>query len=228
MTDLSSRGNTMTRLLQNLNGKTTIAFKEGHIRDSQLAEQVALAVKLFEKKEMKGDKTVVTFTGLSGDWQTTQGVFKTDNFKLLSPYFIIKGAGTADVVQKALDMKVRISQASNEAVFAPLHIFGPFSALKFKLELEELLKSLAKEDFEKAKRDAKEKLKQRLKEEVATREEEIRAKFEEEKQRALDKLKNQIGEKATDEIQKQLKDNIGDQLEEQIKDRLKDGLKNWF
>lgn len=227
VTDLSSRGNTLPLFLQNLNGKTRMDFKEGHIRDSKLAKQVALAVQLFEKKEIKGDKSIVTFTGLSGDWETKQGVFNTNNLRLLSPYFTISGAGSADVAKKELDMKVRISSVSNEKLFAPLRIYGSFTDPKFKLDLSELIKSLAKEDLEKikleakeklkqAERDAKEKLKQRFEEEKITREKELKTKFEKEKQRAMDKLKEQVGEKAGEEIQKQLED------------KLKDGLRNLF
>ncbi|HHL19435.1 MAG TPA: AsmA family protein [Thiothrix sp.] len=242
ITDLSSRGNTMTSLLQNLNGKTHMSFKDGNIRDSKLAEKISLAVKVFEKKEMQGDKSVVTFTGLSGDWKTKQGVFNTDNLKLLSPYFTITGKGKANVAKQELDMKVRIGQVGNEKVFAPLHIYGSFSEPKFKLDLNELVKSLAKEDLEKAKAEAKErlkqaeqeakeklkqeeaKIKQRLEEAKAAKEQELRAKLDAEKERARNKLKDQLGETATQEIEKQLKDN----LEDQVKDKLKDSLKSWF
>jgi len=242
VTDLTSRGNTMTSLLQNLNGETHMSFKDGHIRDSKLAEKVSLAVKVFEKKEMQGDKSVVTFTGLSGDWKTKQGVFNTDNLKLLSPYFTITGTGKADVAKQELDMKVRISQVGNEKVFAPLRIYGSFAEPKFKLDLAELVKSLAKEDLEKIKAEAKERLKQaeveakeklkqeearlkqRLEDVKAAKEQELRAKLDAEKERAMNKLKDQLGETATKEIEKQLKDN----LEDQVKDKLKDSLKSWF
>ncbi len=242
VTDLTSRGNTMTSLLQNLNGDTHMSFKDGNIRDSKLAEKIALAVKAFEKKEIQGDKSVVTFTGLSGDWKTKQGVFNTDNLKLLSPYFTITGKGKADVAKQELDMKVRIGQVGNEKVFAPLRIYGSFSEPKFKLDLAELVKSLAKEDLEKAKLEAKERLKQaeleareklkqeearlkqRLEDVKAEKEQELRAKLDAEKERAMNKLKDQLGESATQEIEKQLKDNI----EDQVKDKLKDSLKSWF
>jgi uncharacterized protein involved in outer membrane biogenesis len=246
ITDLSSRGNTMTSLLQNLNGETHMSFKDGNIRDSKLAEKISLVVKVFEKQEMQGDKSVVTFTGLSGDWKTKQGVFNTNNLKLLSPYFTITGEGKADVAKQELDMKVRIGQVGNEKVFAPLRIYGSFSDPKFKLDLAELVKSLAKEDLEKVKAEAKERLKQaeqdakeklkqeearlkqRLEDAKADKEQELRAKLDAEKERAMEKLKDKLGETATQEIEKQLKDNLNDNLEDQVKDKLKDSLKSWF
>lgn len=184
ITDFNSKGNTITSLLQNLNGTTSIAFKDGTIRDSKLADKVSLAIEAFEKKEIKGDKSVVTFTGLSGDWKTTNGVFKTDNLSLKSPYLNISGTGTADVAKQELDIKLQIgpkTKKGNKVLFAPLHIYGSFSNPKFRLDLKDLLKSLAQQDLDELKRKAKKKLEQAKKE--------AKAKLEQAKKEAKEKLR---------------------------------------
>ncbi|MEE9350706.1 MAG: AsmA family protein [Thiotrichaceae bacterium] len=253
VTELSSRGNTMDVLLRNLNGTTSIGFKDGTIRDSSFAEKVSLAVKVFEKKAVEGDKSIVTFTGLSGDWKTTNGVFKTDNLSMLSPYFNISGTGTADVAKQVLDMKLRIgpnSDVKGKKIFAPLHIYGSFSDPKFKLDLKDLIKALAQADLDKIKQDAKEKLDQakleakqkldlekkklqnRLADEKAAKEQQLRKKAEDAKAKALKKVEEKVGSQVTDKLKEQLGDDAslsGDASKEKIKDvedKLKDKLKS--
>ncbi|MEE9302348.1 MAG: AsmA family protein [Thiotrichaceae bacterium] len=253
VTELSSRGNTLDALLRNLNGTTSIGFKDGTIRDSNLAEKVSLAVKVFEKKNIEGDKSIVTFTGLSGDWKTTNGVFKTDNLSMLSPYFNISGTGTADVAKQVLDMKLRIgpnSDVHGKKIFAPLHIYGSFSDPKFKLDLKGLIKSLAQADLDKIKRDAKEKLAEakleakqkletekkklhdRLTAEKAEKEQQLRKKVEDAKAKALSKVEDKVGGKVADKVKEQLgdessKEKIKD-AEDKLKEKLKGGLRGLF
>jgi len=246
VTNFSSKGNTISALLKNLNGDTHMSFKDGNIRDSKLADKVSLAVKAFEKKALDGDTSVVTFTGLSGDWKTNNGVFNTNNLLLSSPYFEIKGAGKADVAKQELDMTVRIGKVGNDKVFAPLRVYGSFSDPKFSLDLKGLLKSLAQEDLDKIKQDAKEKLDQakkdakekleqekqqlqaRLQKEKVAQEKKLREKLDKKKQEAANKLKNKLedklGKQATEQIEKQLKGDV----EDKVKDKLKEGLRGLF
>ena len=252
VTEMSSRGNTLDALLKNLNGTTSISFKDGTIRDSRLAQKTALAVKAFEKKEIKGDKSVVTFTGLSGDFKTTNGVFKTDNLSLKSPYLNISGAGTADVAQQRLDITLRIGSAKqkgDKALYAPLRIYGSFTDPKFQLKLDDLLKSLAQQDLDKAKQKAKEQLEQKKKElqdriaaEKAAKKQQLQKKLDEQKAKALQKIEKNIGNKLGDKLKQQLggdntpsaKDATDSNqeapasVEDKVKDKLNNKLKGLF
>ncbi len=225
VTRLSSRGNTLDALLKNLNGTTRIAFKDGTIRDSRLAEKTALAIKAFEKKEIKGDKSVITFTGLSGDFKTTNGVFDTRNLKLVSPYLNISASGSADLTKQQLDMKLRIGpkqSATDKSLFAPLHIYGSFADPKFKLDLQDLVKALAQQDLDKARQKAEAKLKQaeqearqklqqekkalqdRLTAEKAAREQQLRQQLDAAKTRAVQQVEQNLGNKLGDRLKQQL------------------------
>ena len=255
VTEFTSRGNTVEALLQNLNGTTSIGFDDGTIRDSNLAEKVSLAVNVFEKKEGKGDKSVVTFTGLTGDWKTTNGVFKTDNLSLLSPYFNIFGTGTADITKQVLDMKLRIGpkqKKGDRPIFAPLHIYGTFSNPKFKLDLKDLIKALAQQDIDKIKQEAKEKLeqaKQEAKEKLKQKEREAKVKLDAKKKELKQRLatekaakEQQLRQKveaakakALEKIEKKLGDKLGgdskkavEDVEEKVKNKLKDKLRGLF
>ncbi len=256
ITELSSRGNSIDALLKNLNGTTTLGLNDGTIRDSNLAEKVSLAVKAFEKKEVEGGKSVVKFTGLSGDFKTTNGVFATDNLSLESPYFNIKGTGTANVASQQLDMKLRIgpnNQDPKRPLFAPLRVTGTFSNPKFSLDMADLIKALAAQDLEKIKLQAKEKLEEekqalklKIEKEKAVQEQKIKQKLEDAKADAVQKLKKQTGDKLGDALINQLggkkpqadpsqKPEDGEapveppkSVEDQVKDKLKNKLKGLF
>lgn len=224
VTEMNSKGNTIDALIRNLNGATEIAFKEGTIRDSNLAEKISLAVKAFEKEEVEGGKSVVKFTGLSGDLKTTNGIFKTDNLSLLAPYFNIFGEGSADLVQQKLDLQLRIgpSRDTERKIFAPLRIHGSFDDLKFSLDLESLVKALAKEDLDKAKQKVKEKLEaEKLKAQQKLDAEKLRLeqKLQAEKDAKLKQLQEQTDKAKADAIKK-LQDKAGGALGDALKQQL--------
>ncbi len=215
VTDLNSRGNTIEALLKNLNGNTSVSFKNGSIRDSSLAEKVSLAVRAFEKKEIKDGKSIVKFTGLSGDWKTTNGVFTTKNLSLLSPYFNVLGAGTADIANQKLDITLQIGpkpKKGEKNLVAPIRIHGPFDNLKYSLDMKAMLKALAQADIDKAKKQVQEKLKQA--------EKTAKAKLVAEKLKAEQRIKLQLKTKE-EELKKKLSAKVGDDLAAKLKQKLK-------
>ncbi len=244
ITELSSRGNSIDAFLKNLNGNTSIGFKDGTIRDSSFAEKVSLAVKVFEKKELQDGKSVVKFTGLSGDWKTTNGVFKTDNLSMLAPFFNISGSGTADVANQTLNMKLRIGPNTKEGdkpLFAPLTITGTFSNPKFGLDYQDLIKSVAAQDIEKVKQEAK----QKFAEEKAAQEQKLKQKLSDAKADAVKKLKAKTGESLGNTLLEKIGGGSKTEkpaatqdpnepapekksAEDQIKDQLKNKLKGLF
>lgn len=226
--ELSSSGNTIEALLKNLNGTSTIGFNDGTIRDSNLAEKVSLAVKAFEKTEIKDGESVVNFTGLSGDFKTTNGVFTTDNLSMLSPYFNITGAGSADVTTQKLDMKLRIgpkTQDPKRPLFAPLSITGTFSDPKFSLDMKDLIKALAAQDLKELELEAKAKLdkeKEALKLKVENEKKALELKVKEEQKALQQKLENEKSkqlekvEKAKTEAIDKIKSTAGEKVGNQL------------
>lgn len=159
-TNLTTQGNTLNTIKQNLNGSADIEFREGTIRDSNLAKKIDLAVNAFEKhKKTAEGKEVVTFTKLAGDWKANRGVLSTDNMQLVAPHFLIGGKGSINIVRNELDLKLRLGSKNKDSkVFAPLHIYGPFDKLNYELELDVLLKSLAREELDKKKAEVQQRL----------------------------------------------------------------------
>lgn len=219
-TQLTTRGNTLATLKQNLQGNADIEFRKGTIRDSNLAKKIALAIDLFEKRKTNAKgQNEVTFTKLAGNWKANRGVFTTDNMQLLSPHFLITGKGAINIVNNQLDLKLRLRPKDKHSkLFAPLHIHGPFDKLKYELELDVLVKSLLKEDLY----QKKEALKQKLLDEKAK----VLDKLEARKQAELQKLhdKKEQAQQRLKEEQEKLQQRLkNEQLKAQ--QRLQDKLK---
>ncbi|RTZ66917.1 MAG: hypothetical protein DSZ29_02035 [Aquificaceae bacterium] len=235
-THLTTRGNTIATLKQNLNGKANIEFQKGTIRDSNLAKKVTLAINLFEKKKTnaKGEK-VVTFTKLGGDWKVNKGVFSTNNIQLLAPHFLINGTGDINIVKNALDLRLRLRSKNKESkYFAPLRIYGPFDKLKYEIELDVLAKSLLKGDLDKKKAELKQKLLdakakaiQQLEARKKAELQKLQAKREQAQQRLKaeqDKLKQRL-KNEQDKAQKLLQDRLKAE-QDKLQNKLNETLKN--
>jgi hypothetical protein len=172
---------------QNLNGKIALELNEGTIRDANFAQKTKEVVKLFEKTSTNdlGEKEVA-FTQLTGQWQVQQGVFHTEENVMTAPHFQVKGSGDVNIVAEALDFKLRIGEKPKadkpQGLFAPLHIVGAWNKPSYELELDVLLKELAKGriDTEKAQ------LQERLKTEVQSETDKLEQRL---KDAVKDKLK---------------------------------------
>ncbi len=193
-TNLTTRGNTVAILKQNLQGTADIEFQKGTIRDSKLAQKVSLAVAAFEAKKItKESSNTVTFTRLGGKWKVNKGIFSTNNIQLIAPHFLIKGNGEINIAKDQLDLKLRLgSKNKDNKLFAPLRIHGTFDQLKYELELDVLIKSLLDKRLEKRK--------EQLKQKLLDQKHKILEKLELRKQTELEKLQMK-----TEEAQQRLK-----------------------
>jgi hypothetical protein len=94
-----------------------------------------------------------------------------------------------------------------EGLFAPLHIYGPWSKPSYELELDVLLKEMAKHQLDKEKAKLQER-------------------FDAEKQQQIDALQQK-----RDEAKERLKQELQgekDKLEQRLEDELKNKLKGLF
>lgn len=197
---------------QNLNGLLDLNLNDGTIRDANFAQKTREVVKLFEKERVNelGEKEVA-FTKLEGQWQVQQGVFRTAENVMLAPHFQVKGNGDVNIVNESLDFKLRISEKPHpdkpEGLFAPLHIHGPWKQLSYEVELDVLLKALAKRELDKE----------------TTK---LQERFETEKQQQVDALQ-QKRDDAKQRLQQELQGEA-DKLEQRLQDELKDKFKGLF
>ena len=245
--NLNSIAGDINAFKQHLDGNIQLDLKNGTIRDANFAQKTKQVVKLFEREKVNelGEKEVA-FTTLSGQWQVKQGVFQTDDNTLVAPYFQIKGNGDVDLVKEALNFKLRVSEIPKpdkpEGLFAPLHIHGPWQHLSYALELDVLLKELAKRELEDQKADLKAKLeaekdkqlqalreqrdaaKDQLKQQVQQERDKIRDRLEAELHKQLSSSDNQDAQDkpaAANSEQGKREDQLKQQLEQQLKNQLK-------
>lgn len=197
---------------QNLKGTIDLELNDGTIRDANFAQKTQEVVKLFEKERVNevGEKEVA-FTKLGGHWQVQQGVFHTDENVMTAPHFQVKGNGDVNIVDESLDFKLRVGEKPKpdkpEGLFAPLHIYGPWSKPSYELELDVLLKEMAKHQLDKEKAKLQER-------------------FDAEKQQQIDALQQK-----RDEAKERLKQELQgekDKLEQRLEDELKSKLKGLF
>lgn len=231
---------------QNLNGTVDVALQDGTIRDANFAQKIKQVVKLFEQESTNdlGEKEVA-FTTLGGNWQVRQGVFHTDDNVMTAPHFQVKGAGDVNIVNESLDFKLRIAEKpkpdKSEGLFAPLHIHGPWDNLSYGLELDVLLKALAKRELDGEKAKLQEKLqaekqkqldalKQKADEEKARLQQQLQDEKGKLQQRLQDQLQKQLGGSSgsTSDSQQKENSNPEDQLKQKLEDELKNKLKGLF
>ncbi|MBU2004879.1 MAG: AsmA family protein [Gammaproteobacteria bacterium] len=227
---------------QNLNGTVDVALQDGTIRDANFAQKTKQVVKLFEKERTNelGEKEVA-FTTLGGKWQVQQGTFHTDENLMTAPHFQVKGAGDVNIVNESLDFKLRVGEKPRpdkpEGLFAPLYIHGPWNNLSYALEVDVLLKELAKRELNKEKAKLEEKLEAEKQKQLDA----LKQKAEQEKGKLQEKLqgeKDKLQQRLQDQMQKQLggssstsgKDDASaeDQLKQKLEDELKNKLKGLF
>lgn len=149
---------------QNLNGTIDFSLNAGTLRDAQFAANAKQVVQLLapERANTIGD-TEVAFSTLSGQWRIQQGVLSTTDTTLLAPQFQVQGSGEVNPLAQALDVKLRIAAnpatAKPTELFAPLHIHGAWDKPHYELELDVLLKELAKQELGKDKQQLTDELK---------------------------------------------------------------------
>lgn len=208
--DISMVAGDEATIRRSLNGTIDLNLKNGTIRDSNFAQKTKQVVRLFEKERTNavGEKEVA-FSRMGGQWTVKQGVFHTEDTAMHSPVFQVRGNGDVNVVNESLDFKLRIGQREKQGrdpLFAPLKVRGPWSDLKYTLQLDALLKDIAKRELA----DEKAKLKARLDAEKEQQKARLKAKAEEEKERLRARLaaeKEKQQQKLQEQLQKQL--NIG-------------------
>lgn len=247
---LTTQGNTPEEMTQTLNGDISLAFKNGTVKDFNLAQMVREAKAKLKKQPIpdKGELKGTDFTELTATFKVINGVLHNNDLATKAPFIRINGAGTIDLVKEQLDYLVNAAIVKTEkgeggaaleelkGLNVPVRITGSFTAPKFDLQYDELLKALTKEELERAKAKLKAKVaaeKARLEARIKAEKAAAKQKLDAKKAAAKEKLD---AEKAAAELklqqellrmEQQLKDKQKEELR-QKEDELKDKLKGLF
>lgn len=161
---VTAQGLDANQVKETLNGTAAFAVQNGAIKGFDLkkmtdaiknAQRGNLLQNLTELAPQPGDET--RFSQLSGTALIKNGVVQNNDLKVQSPnLFNVTGKGTADLPREILDYTVTAGQY-------PIVIYGPFSNLKYKPDLNALLKGKVEEKKSKLEENLKQQLKDRLK-----------------------------------------------------------------
>jgi AsmA protein len=146
---LNLQGDNADRIKQSLNGKGDLLFQDGALIGLDLA-QMARNIKSGFTLEQQGERPKTDFAELHAPFSITNGLVNTPETILRSPFIRVSATGDANLVNEALDMKIRPTivgtikgQGDEEkrgGLTVPVLVGGTFKAPKFSPDLESLVK----------------------------------------------------------------------------------------
>ena len=242
---LTTKGDSVRNLKQNLNGNLALQLKDGAIQGFNLSYQIDRARALYKRKDAPEEQPDQTeFGALSLSGVVKQGIFSSDDLKLLAPLLRVKGAGEVDLAKETLDYNVqarivdslKVEDTGDKGLLIPVEITGPWAAPKIDVQYDELLKKMARERLKAEQEKLKKQVEQHkaeLKQQLA----EEKAKLKLAKQRKEAALKKELDakkrlliqkQKAEQEKQKAKLKTKADKKKAEAKQKLKDKLKKLF
>lgn len=169
-------GQSVDAIVRSLSGQGRIDLGQGEIIGLDLAG-------MLRNMDMSymGDQNRTVYDAVTGSFTIAAGVLANDDLRMSSSRVNVEGRGRVDLGAQALDYRVTPVALTNTETGAtirvPLVISGPWSAPRFRLDLE----GLAEERL----REERDRIEARAREEVARREAELRARAEAELQQRL-------------------------------------------
>ena len=167
--NLTTGGNTVSAMKQALNGDASLNLKDGAIKGVDLAG----SIRSFKSKlsgqdaEQAGNAAQKTdFTELSATFAVKNGVAHNGDLSAKSPFVRISGEGDVNIAQDSLDYVVKAALVASSAgqggkergelsgLTLPVRVYGPYGALKYKLQFSQMLSGANKEALKELAKDA--------------------------------------------------------------------------
>ncbi|HWU69135.1 MAG TPA: AsmA family protein [Stenotrophobium sp.] len=162
--DVTSAGDTVGSLRKALNGTVRFNLQNGAVKGFNLGQIIRGARALMAGQQLSAADNAqkeTDFASLSASGKITNGILKSDDLDARSPIFRLAGAGQIDLVNDTLDYlaKPTIVETSSgqggkdladlRGLTIPIQLSGTFSAPKYKLQLDDLLKQKAAGEIQK-------------------------------------------------------------------------------
>lgn len=130
-------GNSMAAIMASLSGEGRLTLGRGEIRGLDLAGMLRT---LDASHVGEGARTI--FDSLGASFTMDKGVLRSDDLKLVAPLLDATGKGTVGIGARVLDYRLvprAMAQADGTGgISVPLLITGPWSAPRFRLDLQAL------------------------------------------------------------------------------------------
>ncbi len=200
----TTRGATVTEILDGLKGKAVFGFQDGTIAGINLAQILRQAMARLQGNKAGADEPQKTdFTTLGGTVRIDGGTLSNDDLNLKTPLLRVTGGGSANVIKREIDYRLDLNVVGSlqgqgganlsqlKGVPIPLRITGPIMAPSFDLALGEQLEAMAKQRVDEKKEELKAKAEEKVKEQV--------------QEKVGDKAKDKAKEKAEKKVEDKLK-----------------------
>jgi AsmA protein len=148
--DLDSAGRSVNELKSRLKGSTALQLRDGAVKGINLAKslrQAKAALTMKQDAAQKGNQTEKTdFSELSASFQIADGVARSNDLDMKSPFLRLGGEGAIDVGRGRIDYLARATVASTmkgqdgaelsalKGLTIPVRLAGPFESLDWKIE----------------------------------------------------------------------------------------------
>jgi len=167
--DITTAGNTVSAFKQALNGSASLNLKDGAIKGVDLAGAIrSIKSKLGgQDAEQAGSTTQKTdFTELAATFAIKNGVAHNADLSAKSPFLRLSGEGDVNIAQDSLDYTVKAAVVGTAAgqggkergelsgLTLPVRVYGPYGALKYKLQFSQMLTGSSKEALKQMANDA--------------------------------------------------------------------------
>lgn len=178
--DVVTTGKLVSAMKKALSGTAKVDLRDGAIKGLDLAKILRDAKALAgggkreaEQGAAAGEQTV--FSELSASFDIRNGIAHNGDFLAKSPVLRLTGEGDINLPDSALNYVVKIAATRSGAgqegknldevkgSSLPVRVYGPFAALKYKIELGSVLSDSAKQKLDEKKDEIKDKLEDKLK-----------------------------------------------------------------
>lgn len=107
---LTTRGNSQRQWVSQLNGKANFELLDGVLPDTNLEQQLCMAVATLNRKSLSQDysRQNTPFTQLKTSARLTNGVVHTPDLRIAIPGLLVKGKGNLDLNRMALDERLAV------------------------------------------------------------------------------------------------------------------------
>jgi AsmA protein len=163
--DVTTQGNLVSAMRKALNGKAQLALKDGAIKGIDLAGAVRSAKSMFGGKDAEGTASgseQTDFSELTASFDIKDGVAHNEDLSLKSPFIRVTGAGDVNIGANSLDYVVKTAIVGSMAgqggkelaelkgFTVPVRVFGPFTAMKYKVQLSQMFAGKEQQEAVKA------------------------------------------------------------------------------
>ena len=152
--DIATRGSTVAAMRSGLAGSASLRLRDGAVKGINLAQalrQAKAALSMRQDAVTKASQTAKTdFSELSASARISEGIARSDDLDLKSPFLRVGGAGTFDIGKGRIDYTARTTLTASatgqggaelgalRGVTIPVSLSGPFDAIDWNIRWSEV------------------------------------------------------------------------------------------